>query len=102
MIVEKIVEIPSNRRLTVDVPREVPAGKTILVFKPVAESFHKLSAQDAINLGLGLSTNIRIDPTEAIKRCSGISKRLGSKFSSNDFLAMCRKDKEFEEKRKSL
>jgi hypothetical protein len=28
------VEIPANHRLTIDVPREVPAGRTILVFTP--------------------------------------------------------------------
>jgi len=35
MSVTQTVEIPVNRRLTIDVPREVPAGKTILTFKPV-------------------------------------------------------------------
>ena len=28
------VEIPADRRLIIDVPREIPAGKTILTFTP--------------------------------------------------------------------
>ena len=28
------VEIPADRRLTIDVPREVPEGRTILTFTP--------------------------------------------------------------------
>ena len=35
MNVTQTVEIPVNRRLTINVPREVPAGKTILTFKPI-------------------------------------------------------------------
>jgi hypothetical protein len=34
MIVEQTVEIPANRKLIIDVPREVPAGRTILTFTP--------------------------------------------------------------------
>ena len=32
MGIEQIVEIPADRRLTIDVPPEVPVGKVILVF----------------------------------------------------------------------
>ena len=35
MTVEQIVEIPASRRLTIEVPREVPEGRTILAFTPV-------------------------------------------------------------------
>ena len=37
MVIEQIVEIPADRRLTIDVPKEIPAGKVMLVFKPVDE-----------------------------------------------------------------
>ena len=37
MSVTQTVDIPPSRRLTIDVPREVPAGKTILTFPPVAD-----------------------------------------------------------------
>ena len=36
MRVEQTVEIPSNRRLLVDVPPEVPIGKAILTFTPAS------------------------------------------------------------------
>ena len=35
MSITQTVDIPPSRRLTIDVPREVPAGKTILTFTPV-------------------------------------------------------------------
>jgi len=34
MIITRIVEIPANHRLTIDVPREIPAGPVILTFTP--------------------------------------------------------------------
>jgi hypothetical protein len=46
MIVEQIVEIPSDHRLVLDVPPGIPAGRTILTFSPIAdtEKQRKLSA----------------------------------------------------------
>jgi hypothetical protein len=37
MSVTKIVEIPASRRLTIDIPPEVPLGRTLLTFTPEAE-----------------------------------------------------------------
>ncbi|MCL2205240.1 MAG: hypothetical protein FWB82_01800 [Treponema sp.] len=34
MGITQTVEIPDNHRLTIDVPREVPAGRAILTFTP--------------------------------------------------------------------
>ena len=34
MTIEQIVEIPANRRITLEVPREVPTGPVILTFTP--------------------------------------------------------------------
>ncbi|GHV37522.1 hypothetical protein AGMMS49546_05530 [Spirochaetia bacterium] len=34
MTIEQIVEIPANHRLTIEVPRDIPAGRTILAFTP--------------------------------------------------------------------
>lgn len=34
MTIMQTVEIPDNHRLTIDVPREVPSGRTILTFTP--------------------------------------------------------------------
>ena len=38
MSVTQTVEIPANRRLIIDVPQEVPTGKTILTFTPAADA----------------------------------------------------------------
>jgi len=38
MTITQTVEIPAEGRRTIDVPLEVPAGKVILTFTPVAES----------------------------------------------------------------
>ena len=37
MIIEQTIEIPASRRITLDVPPEVPMGKVILTFVPAAE-----------------------------------------------------------------
>jgi hypothetical protein len=34
MTVKQTVDIPPSRRLTIDVPREIPAGRTIVAFTP--------------------------------------------------------------------
>ena len=38
MTITQTVEIPDHHRLTIDVPREVPAGKTIISFTPASET----------------------------------------------------------------
>lgn len=40
------VEIPASRRLTIDVPREVPEGKVILTFTPASEGVASNTAPD--------------------------------------------------------
>jgi hypothetical protein len=74
----------------------------LLIFRPVAEAPAFMTAQEAMNLGLGLGSSPRLDPMEAIERCSGIMQRLGFNFSSDDFLAMRRKDKELENRLDSI
>jgi len=37
MTITQTVDIPADRRLTIDVPREVPTGRTILAFIPVPD-----------------------------------------------------------------
>ena len=36
MSVTQTVEIPADHRLTIDVPREIPAGKAVLTFTPAS------------------------------------------------------------------
>jgi len=98
MNVTQTVEVPVNHRLTIDVPSEVPAGPTVIVFKPVAEVSHYMTAQEAMDRGLGLGSGPRIDPIKAIEQCDGLFKRLGINLSSDDFLEMRRQDKELEDR----
>ena len=98
MAILQTVDIRDNHRITIDVPREIPTGKTLIVFKPIAEASPCMTAQEAKDLGLGLSTGPRIDPVEAIEQCSGLFKRLDISLSSDDFLVMRRQDKELEER----
>ena len=35
MTITQTVDIPDNRKLTIEVPKEVPAGRTVLTFTPV-------------------------------------------------------------------
>ena len=41
MVIEQTVDIPASRRLTIDVPPEIPAGRTILTFE-LQEKLRKL------------------------------------------------------------
>jgi hypothetical protein len=36
MIVTQTVEVPDSHRLTIDVPSEIPAGRTIIAFTPAS------------------------------------------------------------------
>ena len=37
MTITQTIEIPADRRITLDVPREVPTGKTIIAFTPAKD-----------------------------------------------------------------
>jgi hypothetical protein len=34
MTIQQIIDIPDSHRLTIDVPREIPAGRAVLSFTP--------------------------------------------------------------------
>jgi hypothetical protein len=36
MTIQQTVDIPASHRLTIDVPREIPAGRAVLAFTPVS------------------------------------------------------------------
>ena len=38
MTITQTVEIPADRRITIEVPREVPVGTVVLSFTPVSET----------------------------------------------------------------
>jgi hypothetical protein len=57
-----------------------------------------MTAQEAMDRGLGMGSGPRVDPMEAIERCCGLFKKMGFSFSSDEFLEMRRQDKELEDR----
>ena len=55
MTITQTVEIPAEGRRTIEVPREVPAGKVILTFTPMTESniveFKDASKEEVVTIG---------------------------------------------------
>ena len=55
MIFTQIIEIPADRRIILEVPREVPTGQVILTFSPVMNTniieFADASADEVITAG---------------------------------------------------
>jgi hypothetical protein len=88
MTVEQIVEIPATRRLFVEVPREIPIGRTILTFTPAPVETENAE---------GAKSPPRLTAREAIERCRGIAK--GSRFTSDRLLEDRRKDAALDEAR---
>ena len=37
MTVEQTIDIPADRRITIDVPQHIPVGKAVLAFTPISE-----------------------------------------------------------------
>ena len=50
MTITQTVEIPVSRRLIIDVPNEVPTGKTILSFTPVSSVKKRMTEAEEIEL----------------------------------------------------
>ena len=49
MTVTQTIDIPANRRqMTIDIPREIPAGATIITFSPVSASKRKMTKAEEI------------------------------------------------------
>jgi hypothetical protein len=46
MTIEQIVDIPAGRRLVIEVPAEVPPGRTVLAFTPVSGGAEKPEVRD--------------------------------------------------------
>jgi hypothetical protein len=83
LTVEQTVDIPANHRLFIDVPPEVPAGRTILTFTP------------AVTVTERAETGPRMSAREAIEKCKGIAK--GSRFTSERHFEYRREDFKLEE-----
>jgi len=49
MSVTQTVEIPANRRLVIDVPREVPVGQVIITFTPAVKRGAETADDDGLD-----------------------------------------------------
>ena len=38
MTITQTIEIPADRRITLEVPREIPMGRTVIAFTPASEA----------------------------------------------------------------
>jgi hypothetical protein len=50
MTIEQTVEVPANRRLIIDVPCEIPAGRTFLTFTPASAVRERIPEAQEIEL----------------------------------------------------
>jgi hypothetical protein len=50
MSITQTVEIPASRRLTINVPREIPIGRTILTFTPASAVREKMPESQEMEL----------------------------------------------------
>jgi hypothetical protein len=90
------VDIPASHWLTIEVPCEVPAGRTILAFTPApmeqAETVPRLEIEGADK---EWAAPPRMTAREAIEKCRGIAK--GSRFTSERLFEYRREDVKAEE-----
>jgi len=86
MSVTQAVEIPASHRLTIDVPREVPAGPVILTFTPAAakKPVNQRSAEPTLKSAdegakrrAEFLAELRSQPTPLADSLSGILSGLG-------------------------
>jgi hypothetical protein len=61
MIIEQTIEIPANRKITLEVPKEVPTGTVILTFTPVA--------------GAGQRSGVKLPPSYSPEEALAIAVR---------------------------
>ena len=74
MSITQTVEVPANHRLTIDVPREIPAGRTIIAFTPVTKSVcDPQTAEEALRMAEEQAANSNRKP---ISRLFGKHKGL--------------------------
>jgi len=53
-MIEQTVEVPANHKLTIDVPREIPAGRTIIAFRPAQNAITSKPARKPISKYFGI------------------------------------------------
>ena len=46
MTITQTIDIPADRRITLEVPPQIPVGQVIITFTPKTASYHIVSAQE--------------------------------------------------------
>jgi hypothetical protein len=62
MSITQTVEVPPSHRLTIDVPSEIPAGKTILAFFPASVPKTKNGNPQTVDEALRMAAERAADP----------------------------------------
>jgi hypothetical protein len=74
MTITQTVEIPANRRITIEVPREVPTGTTIIAFTP-AKTWARKKEPDTVEEALQMLEEQSSNPNrKPISRLFGKQK----------------------------
>jgi hypothetical protein len=69
MTIERTIEIPASRRITLEVPPEIPTGKTIIAFTPAPKQrSNPRTAEEAL---------IMAEERAADPNCKPISRHFG-------------------------
>jgi len=50
MTIEQTIEVPPSHRLTIDVPREIPVGRTIIAFTPASAGKKRMTEAEEMEL----------------------------------------------------
>jgi hypothetical protein len=104
MTLQQTVTIPADRRLYLDLPRDIPAGKAEMKIVVTQDDW----SQDAVQVVLTITSTVakgsedrpapgcRLTPRQlaAIEECDGIAQGI---LSSDELLENRRKDKELED-----
>jgi hypothetical protein len=91
LTIERTVDVPADHRLFIEVPPEIPAGRTILTLT--------LTPADGETAPRRRLTDRQ---RAAIEKCRGLAKKMGSRLTSDDFLEQRRKDRELEDRLDAL
>jgi hypothetical protein len=80
MTVEQTVEIPDSHRLTIEVPREVPVGRTIIAFTPASVKKSKDKRYDSAPLPGGSYNTVEEALQAAVEKAADPNRKSISRF----------------------
>ena len=75
MNITQTVEVPASHRLTIDVPREIPAGKAVLTFTPASVQGSKDQRYDTAPLPGGSYNTVEEALQAAMKKAADPNRK---------------------------